>query len=172
MNKITRRTMKTGYRIIASALILLILVFSSKASFTMHFCGGELSSLSFFGVPHSCGMEATDNVTCQIPGIQQNAADENLNPENCCLTLSQFTQSIEAALVTEQTVSLTTMFIALPVSILTADLYDTPVALKQQITHLKIPHPERSIILFVQSFLLWFNAFRRPFWFLHASMWQ
>ncbi|HYW95814.1 MAG TPA: hypothetical protein VE870_09515 [Bacteroidales bacterium] len=146
--------MKTGYRIIASVLIILILVFSSKASFTMHYCGGEVSSVSLSGTPHSCGMEATNDISCQIQGIQQNAAEENLGMESCCLTLSYFTQNIPAALVTEKTVSLTTLFFALPVSILSAGLYDTPVAHKQQITHLKIPLSERSIILFVQSFLL------------------
>ncbi len=146
--------MKTGYRIIASALILLILAFSSKASFTMHFCGGELSSLSFFGVSHSCGMEATDNVTCQIPGIQQNAADENLNPENCCLTLSRFTQSIPAALVNEKTVSCATTLFVLPALITLASTYNPAFIGNQHNTHLKIPLPERSIFLFVQSFLL------------------
>ena len=146
--------MKTGYRIISSVLILLILAFSAKASFTVHYCGGEVSSVSFFGTPHSCGMEATNNISCQIQGIQKNTSDENLGMESCCLTLSYFTQSIPAALINEKVASVTTDFFALPVSTITSGVYTTIITVKQHITHLKIPLSERSIILLVQSFLL------------------
>lgn len=120
----------------------------------MHYCGGKVSSVSFSGIPHSCSMEATNDISCLIQGVQKNTTDENLDVESCCLTLSYFTQSIPAALINEKVASVTTDFFALPVSTIIFGVYNTIITLKHHITHLKIPLSERSIILLVQSFLL------------------
>ncbi len=61
-------------KIISIVCILLFLVATSNLAVNIHFCGGEISSIDFFGKSTGCG-------SCE-------ATDPSINKQSCCKNIA------------------------------------------------------------------------------------
>lgn len=141
------------------ALLMAILLLTSSVSFAvdMHFCKGELKSISFWGKAPSCHEQAAAKITCphhQKMMLEQGAAA--LEKSNCC---DNQTVQVEAdherqsqtAAELELNSSLQYFLIAYTTSLFPAeDIARTPA----RYLNYKPPLLPRDILVLTQSFLL------------------
>ena len=74
------------YRLIAGFLAILMLSINVGFSADIHFCGGGIADIAFYGHAHSCG-EMDNNSFCEMKkGDEQHAIsnDVTLKPTNTC----------------------------------------------------------------------------------------
>jgi hypothetical protein len=120
----------------------------------MHYCEGEVYSVTLAG-SHVCDINNSSQHTCLLPFNQQNNSDENIDADGCCLSTDVYAQSIPETVISESTVSLIPSFTGMiNTGIFSSFIHNYIVNSTRNLLHLKIPLPERSIFLFVQSFLL------------------
>lgn len=78
---------RTYQRIIALTLALLMLMTSVSFAVDMHYCKGELKSVSLFGKAKTCHEKAVeqDKPTCpHHQKMQQQSNDDEMDKNNCC----------------------------------------------------------------------------------------
>lgn len=149
--------MHFAYRI--TALILAALILTSSVSFAvdMHFCKGELKSISFWGKAPSCHERAAAKITCpHHRKLMAEKGEAALEKSNCC---NNHTVQVEAdherqtqtATELELNPSLQYFLFAYAVSLLPAEGFtDSPAPY----LNYRPPLIARDIPVLTQSFLL------------------
>lgn len=146
-----------AYRITALCMVVLLLTSSVSFAVDMHFCKGELKSISFWGKAPSCHEQAAAKISC--PHHRKMMAEQGeaaLEKANCCdnhtvLVEANHERQIQAASELELNPSLQHFLIAYTVSLLPAeDIARTPASY----LNYKPPLIARDIPVLTQSFLL------------------
>ncbi|WKN44801.1 HYC_CC_PP family protein [Tunicatimonas pelagia] len=145
MNKLAR-----SYRFIATVLALLILISSVGFSVNMHFCMGELVSVSLFGEAEPCAMAASEP-SCHASDTAK------ISKMDCCQD-SSFSVKSEAEAATSYTVeiprSALTSLVLLPFLPLDFLLPTTSILTDYPYLAYKPPLLSQDVPVLVQSLLI------------------
>lgn len=141
------------------ALIMAILLFTSSVSFAvdMHFCKGELKSISFWGKAPSCHEQAAAKISCpHHRKIMAEKGEAALKKSNCCdnhtvQVEADHERQTQAAVELELNPTLQYFLIAY-----TASLFTTEDIARMPVPYLNYKPPliPRDIPVLTQSFLL------------------
>ncbi len=74
------------YRVIAGMMAVLMLSINVGFSADIHFCGGSIADIVFYGQAHSCG-EMDNNTVCDMKGATDKAiisSEVIIKPTNTC----------------------------------------------------------------------------------------
>ncbi len=151
-------TLSTIYRFTALALAMLVFVASVGITMDMHYCKGQLKSVSWFGKAKSCHEMASNNSTKQCPHHQKmmkQSKGESFDTKNCCTNTTVHFQADDDQKWSPTTVVLSSNLQAFLNAYVAAFFFNDEIVKESTVfARYKPPLIPRDIPVLTQSFLI------------------
>jgi hypothetical protein len=140
---------KDSHKIFAISLAFLLLFSSSGLAMDMHYCKGELKSISFFGTVKSCHLQP------ELPPCHKTQKEEKEHQNECCENQQMVIEKTNFNATNPQLVSFENLTIEFVCTWVTVFVTSQDITIKAgSLPEYKPPLPKRNIQAHLQTFII------------------